>query len=104
MSQPGSLVTKKHMDLLCIYFRKIDPSQGDKENLLVLSDGVSKFSQAFVTPNQEAATIAKVLTDKWFGIYSIPSQIHSGKGCSFQNKILVQLYSMYSIRQFTTTP
>ena len=47
------------MDLLCIDFTKVDPSKSSKENILVLTDAFTKFSQAFVTPNKKAHTIAK---------------------------------------------
>ena len=59
------------MDLLCIDFTKVDPSKSGKENILVLSDAFTKFSQAFVIPNQKVLTIAKILVDKWFYVYGI---------------------------------
>ena len=61
------------MDLLCIYFTMVDHSKSGKENILVLTDAFTKFSQAFVTPNQKAPTVAKILVDKWFDIYGIPT-------------------------------
>ena len=33
---------------------------------LVLTDTFSEYSQAFVTSNQKALTVAKLLVDKWF--------------------------------------
>ena len=103
-TQPGSLITNKPMELLCIDFLKVDQSQDDKENVLVLTNTFSKFSQAFVTPNQKVLTIAEVLVDKWFYVYGIPAQIQSDGGHRFENNILTQLYSMYGIKQSTTTP
>ena len=61
------------MDLLCIDLTKVDPLKRGKENILVLTDAFTKFSQAFVTPNQKVFTIAKILVDKWFYIYGIPT-------------------------------
>ena len=58
------------MELLCIDFLKVDSSQDGKENVLVLTDA---FSKAFVTANQKAPTVAKVLVDKWFYVYGIPT-------------------------------
>ena len=92
------------MELLCIDFLKVDPSEDGKENALLLTDTFSKFSQAFVTPNQKAPTVTKVLVHKWFYVYGIPTQINSDKDCSFGNYILIQLYSMHSIKQSTTMP
>ena len=92
------------MDLVCIDFTKVDPSKDGKENILVLTDAFTKFSQAFVTPNQKAITIAKILVDKWFYTYGIPAHIHSDKGHSFDNEIMSHLYAMYGVEQSTTMP
>ena len=54
------------MDLVCIDFTKVESSKDGKENILVLTDVFTKFSQAFVTPNQKAITIAKILVENGF--------------------------------------
>ena len=59
-TQQGLLVANNPLDLLCIDFLKVDPSRDGKENILVLTDAFTKFSQAFITNNQKALTIAKV--------------------------------------------
>ena len=72
-TQQGSLVANNPLDLLCIYFLKVDPSRDGKENILVLTDAFTKFSQAFITNNQKALTVTKILVEKWFFVYSIPA-------------------------------
>ena len=72
-TKPGSIIANNPMDLLCIDFTKVDPSKSGKENILVLTDAFTKFSQAFITPNQKALTVAKILVDKWFYVYGIPA-------------------------------
>ena len=100
----GSLVTNQPLELLCIDFTKADVAKGGKENILVLTDAFSKYSQAFVTPNQKSLTVAKVLVEKWFSVFGIPAQIHSDQGQSFNNEIIASLCKMYGIRQSTTMP
>ena len=73
------------MDLVYINFTRVDPSKSGKENILVLTDAFTKFSQAFITPNQKVLTIAKILVDRWFYVYGIPTRIHSDQGRSFDN-------------------
>ena len=92
------------MDLLCINFTKVDPSKSGKENILVLIDAFTKISKVFVTLNQKALTIAKILVDKWFYVYGIPTQIHSDQGRSFDNQIMQHLYSLYGVEQSTSMP
>ena len=103
-TQQGPLVVNNPLDLLCIDFLKVDPSRDSKENIEVLTDAFTKFSQAFVTNNQKALTVAKVLVEKWFYAYGILAHIHSDKGQSFENAIISQLYSMYNIKQSMTMP
>ena len=80
--------------------QKID----SEESMLVLTGTFTKFSQAFITSNQKAITIAKILEDKWFYICGIPACIHSNKGQSFDNEIMTHLYAMYGIEQWNPMP
>ena len=101
-TKPGTIITTNPMDLLCIDFTKVGPSKSSKENILVLSDVFTKHSQAFITPNQKVLTIAKILADKWFYIYGIPTWIHSDQGQCFNNQIMKHFYALYGIEQSTT--
>ena len=60
----GVIIAHTPMDLVCNDFTKVDPSKDGKGNILVLTDTFTKFSQAFITPNQKAITISKILVDK----------------------------------------
>ena len=60
----GSLVATQPLELLCIDFTKANVAKGGKENILVLTDAFSKFSQAFVTNNQKSLTVTKILVEK----------------------------------------
>ena len=63
-TQQGTLTAIQPLELLCIDFTKADPSKGGKENILILTDAFSKFSQAFVTSSQRAIIVAKLLVEK----------------------------------------
>ena len=103
-TQQGNLIAHQPLELLCIDFIKADVAKGGKENILVLTDAFSKFSQAFITSSQKSLIIAKLLVEKWFSIFSIPAWIHSDQGRSFDNEIISHLCKMYGICQSTTTP
>ena len=62
---------------------KVDLSKDGKENVLVMTDAFFKFSVVVVMPNQQAKTVAKMLVDKWFYPYGIPSRIYSDEGKKF---------------------
>ena len=97
-TQPGKFIAHNPMDLLCIDFTTLDALKNGKEDVLVLTNALSKFSQAFVMPNQKAIYIAKLLMDKSFYVYGIPAHRHSDKSYSFENGILEHLYTMYNIK------
>ena len=103
-TQQGTLTANQPLELLCIDFTKADPSKGGKENILILTDAFSKFSQAFVTSSQKAIIVAKLLVEKWFSVFRVPARIHSNQGWSFDNEIIFHLCKMYGIHQSTTTP
>ena len=85
-------------------FLKVGPSNDGKENILVLTDAFTRFSQVFITKNWKAFTITEILVDKMFYMYGIPACIHSDKGQTFENAIISKLYSMYNIKQSMTMP
>ena len=92
------------MDFVRGDLTKVNPLKDSKENILVLTDAFTKFSLAFVTPNQKVIIIAKILVVKWFYVYGIPACIHSDKGQSFDNEIMSHLYAMYRNEQSITMP
>ena len=98
----GHLLTIIPWTLLCIHFFKVDPSRHGKENVLVLTDACTKFSQAFVSYSQEALTIVKILVNKWFYVYGILVHIDSDHGQTFENTVISQMYTMYYIKQSMT--
>ena len=85
-------------------FMKVNISKGGKENILVLTDAFSKYSQAFMMSNQKSLTVAKLLVERWFSVLGIPSCIHSNQGRSFDNEVMSHLFNLYGIRQSTMTP
>ena len=103
-TKPGTIIVNNPLGWLFVNCTKVDPLKDGKENILVSNDAFTKFSQAFVTPNQKSITIAKILVDKWFYVYGNPVCIHSDKGQSFDNEIMTHLYAMYRIETIKPTP
>ena len=50
-TKSGTIIAHNPLDLFCIDFTKEDPLKDGRENILVLTDAFTKFSQAFVTLN-----------------------------------------------------
>ena len=71
--------------------------------VLTVEDGFTRHGNAYPLPNKEAATVARVLIDKYCTDFGFPEGIHSDNGTEFVNAIWEQLCDRLGIRK-TTTP
>lgn len=62
----GHLTAKRPLDILAIDFTLLEPASNGLENVLVMTDVFSKFTQAIPTKDQTASTVARVLVERWF--------------------------------------
>ncbi|KAL2088289.1 hypothetical protein ACEWY4_015188 [Coilia grayii] len=87
----GHLLAAKPLEIIAIDFTVMEKASDNHENVLIVTDVFSKFTQAYPTVNQRAETVAKVLTEKWFYLYGVPKRIHSDQGRAFEGELLKRL-------------
>ena len=87
-----------------IDFTKLDRASDGRENVLVMTDVFTKFTQAVPARDQKASTVADVLVREWFVRYGIPRRIHSDQGRNFESALIRELCGMYGIKKSHTTP
>ena len=85
-------------------FMSLETAVGGYHSIVVLTDHFTRYSCAFLTRNQEARTVAKILVDEFFVHYGIPERLHSDQGANFQSKIVSHLCKMLGIKKSRTTP
>lgn len=100
----GTLQASRPHEILAIDFTVLEPASDGRENVLVLTDVFSKYSQAIPTRNQKASTVAQVLVQQWFHRFGPPSRIHSDQGRNFESSLIQQLCKIYGIHKSRTTP
>lgn len=100
----GSLQASRPHEILAIDFTVLEPASNGKENVLVLTDVFSKYTQAVPTKDQRASTVAEVLVKHWFQLFGPPDRIHSDQGRSFEGNLIRQLCKVYKVRKSRTTP
>ena len=72
--------------------------------LLRAEDSFSKYCRAYLIPNKEASTVAKVLVDQHFNVYGLPDQLHSENGREFVNNLWKEFFLEFKIQHTTTPP
>lgn len=98
------IVSSGPMDLVCIDFLSMEPDSRGVSNVLVITDHFTRYAQAFPTLNQKALTVAKVLVEKYFVHYGLPSRIHSDQGRDFESRLIKELLKILGIQKSRTTP
>uniref|UniRef100_A0A672JC76 Gypsy retrotransposon integrase-like protein 1 n=1 Tax=Salarias fasciatus TaxID=181472 RepID=A0A672JC76_SALFA len=98
------IVSDGPLDLVCIDFLSMEPDSKGISNVLVITDHFTRYAQAFPTKNQKALTVAKVLVEKYFVHYGLPSRIHSDQGRDFESRLIKELLKLMGIRKSRTTP
>lgn len=109
-SEPQARVPMRHLlafrplEVLAIDFVKVDKGQGGYEDVLVMTDVYTKFTQAIPCKNQLAPTVAKILINQWFTKFGIPNRLHSDQGRNFEGDVVRELCALYGIKKTRTTP
>lgn len=100
----GSLHASRPHEVLAIDFTVLEPATDGRENVLVITDVFSKYTQAIPTKDQRASTVAETLVRHWFHLFGPPCRIHSDQGRNFESNLIQQLCKIYNIQKSRTTP
>ena len=95
------------MGLVQIDYLMIEAPKNSKSlkdvNILIVMDHLTWYAQAYVTPNQEANTVAKTLWDKFIMHYGFPEKILSDQGSNFESNLLEELCLLAQVKKMRTT-
>ena len=87
-----------HLDYLCL-----EPGKGLKENVLVITDHFTRYTQAYVTRTQTARTMAKTLLDKFIVHYGLPKKILMDQGQNFESQLVADLCELMGVQKIQTS-
>ena len=71
--------------------------------VLVIGDYFTKWIEAYFMPNQEAQTVADILTREFIARYGAPMEIHSDQGRNFESAIFQDVCKILGVKKTRTT-
>ena len=96
VSQPLELV---HLDYLTL-----EPSKGNIENVLVITDHFTRYALAYASKTQTAQATARILWDNVICHYGFPEQFMSDQGRNFESDLIQELCKISGVKKLHTTP
>ena len=100
----GTLQASRPNEILALDFTVLEPASDGRENVLVLTDIFTKYTQAVPTKDQRASTVAQMLVQHWFHRFGPPARIHSDQGRNFESTLIQQLCKIYGVQKSRSTP
>ena len=93
------------MELVHKGFLTIESGKADKDvNTIVVTDHLTMYAQAFVTPIQIARVVAQTLWDKFIVHYDLPEQTLNDQSTNIKSNLIVELCKVSKIKKFRTSP
>ena len=96
VTQPLELV---HMDYL-----SLEPSKGNIESVLVITDHFTRYALAYPSKTQTAQATARILWDNFICHYGFPEKFISDQGRNFESDLIKELCKIAGVKKVHTTP
>ncbi|KAL6481098.1 hypothetical protein MHYP_G00091780 [Metynnis hypsauchen] len=98
-----SFLASRPLEVIAVDFTLLEPSTDGWENVLIVTNVFTKFTQAFATRDQKADTTAIVLLKEWFLKYGVPKRLHSDQDRNFESEVISELCKLYGVKKNRTT-
>ena len=97
------LVTQP-LELVHIDYLSLEPSKGNIENVLVITDHFTRYALAYPSKTQTAQATARILWDNFICHYGFPERFISDQGRNFESDLIKELCKIAGVKKVHTTP
>ena len=99
-----TIIASQPMELVYMDFLSIEPSKGNIENVLVITDHFTRYAQAYASKTQTAQPTAKLLWENFIRHYGFPEKFLSYQGRNFESELVSELCKLAPVEKVHTTP
>ena len=99
-----NIETSQPLELIHLDYLKIEPSKGNIENVLVITDHFTRYAQAFPSKTQTALATAKLLWNNFILHYGFPEKIITEQGRNFESELIGHLCQLAGVQKLRTSP
>ena len=99
-----NIETSQPLELIHLDYLKIEPSKGNIENVLVITDHFTRYAEAFPSKTQTALAIAKLLWNKFILHYGFPEKIITDQGRNLESELIGHLCLLAGVQKLRTSP
>ena len=101
-SQPDTAT--QPLELIHLDYLQIEPSKGNIENVLIVTDHFTRYAQAYPSKMQTSLASAKLLWNNFIVHYGFPNKIISDQGCNFESELIANLCEVAGVQKLRTSP
>lgn len=78
-------------------------TESGNKYLLTIQDNLTKYSQAYPIPNQEAETVARTFVNEFVCKFALPEEILTDQGTNFMSNLFKSIAKLFKIKHIQTT-
>ena len=88
------------LELVHIDYLSLEPSKGNIENVLVITDHFTRYALAYPSKTQTAQATARILWDNFICHYGFPEKSISDQGRNFESDLIKELCKILEYRNY----